>query len=533
MHFPSHKAANKTPLKKQRTLDRDSEIRGSQRLSLNEDDLASLIDKALENIGGGSMSSPISFKEGTKTRWLDTLEAFVDRNVSDIPRLGFSSSQILVKSSRTQRRALQVLTEGLYTLATLLCPDSPSVLIGLMLERRTSAQNSKRDADKVVENLIDMLFFANDRDIRTVAGSALANAIERSDLVTIMKEMLEVKSEKVRESIEIRRKEMGKDRFSTLRKAYDAIISGQSIPKKVSASHINPQKLEKAVDFIQTTLQCIPGKVRDVNFGNLVFEHMPVYSRGGLTHKVIFEQYKLNVGVDELSRRCNGVGKDAFKDLVNIMCRKGEHFSGLSTFFISLRYASIQMQAMLTRILSLPFKTNDLYNQHQLSIQTLQKEWQEIYMFLNYEYYNVHLGVNNTDSAHCCVFGIGGKCVDHQHPDVLSAPFSDCKKCSLPFQFATRTFPEYLKRLTGDLDISGEDEESNQSLKEEVESMQEAADSLFQVTRTFAAHKARAKIQFAAIKEIKKQLLLDDTLCLIVLDHKQKILPADVYEGQV
>eukprot|EP00957_Ditylum_brightwellii_P078139 5940772-Ditylum_brightwellii.AAC.1 len=46
-------------------------------------------------------------------------------------------------------------------------------------------------------------------------------------------------------------------------------------------------------------------------------------------------------------------------------------------------------------------------------------------------------------------------------------------------------------------------------------------------------HQLQANIQFSAIGKIKDQLKLDLKQILMVMDHKQKVLPMKYQEGQV
>ena len=53
-----------------------------------------------------------------------------------------------------------------------------------------------------------------------------------------------------------------------------------------------------------------------------------------------------------------------------------------------------------------------------------------------------------------------------------------------------------------------------------------------QYVRLYTAHRLRAYVQFQAIIDVKEKLLLDETLVLLVVDHKQKILDKEYREGQ-
>ena len=68
----------------------------------------------------------------------------------------------------------------------------------------------------------------------------------------------------------------------------------------------------------------------------------------------------------------------------------------------------------------------------------------------------------------------------------------------------------------------------------EVVTMKNATRTLTDNLKHYMAHRVRAKIQFVAIEKLKQWILDDiDKRIIIVLDHKQKILPMKYREGQV
>ena len=67
----------------------------------------------------------------------------------------------------------------------------------------------------------------------------------------------------------------------------------------------------------------------------------------------------------------------------------------------------------------------------------------------------------------------------------------------------------------------------------EVQTMRKCIPSLFQSVLRYASHRVRANVQFDAIAKVKEKMRFNDTMILIVLDHKQKILPQKYREGQV
>jgi hypothetical protein len=75
---------------------------------------------------------------------------------------------------------------------------------------------------------------------------------------------------------------------------------------------------------------------------------------------------------------------------------------------------------------------------------------------------------------------------------------------------------------------------ADEQLTAEIESMVRSIPTYHAIVIDYCSHQLRAKVQFWAIKEVKENWLIDDpTRMLIVIDHKQKVLPMRYREGQV
>jgi len=69
---------------------------------------------------------------------------------------------------------------------------------------------------------------------------------------------------------------------------------------------------------------------------------------------------------------------------------------------------------------------------------------------------------------------------------------------------------------------------------EELDTMFESLDTYTHIVQSYCSHRLRAKVQFNAIQAIKNKWLTADTSrMLIVMDHKQKVLPMKYRKGQV
>ena len=85
---------------------------------------------------------------------------------------------------------------------------------------------------------------------------------------------------------------------------------------------------------------------------------------------------------------------------------------------------------------------------------------------------------------------------------------------------------EVLNRCIHNVDGDGD-------LTNELQTMVEALAIMQDVVIWYMAHQLRAKVQFNAIGKVKENLKIDQKQILVVMDHKQKILPMKYWEGQV
>lgn len=111
-------------------------------------------------------------------------------------------------------------------------------------------------------------------------------------------------------------------------------------------------------------------------------------------------------------------------------------------------------------------------------------------------------------------------CTTHQNHNT-----SACKVCSNMFNFFSK-FEHTLDVVDEDQDTMIEPELTSE-LKQMRASIPDMSDSL----KHYMAHHVRAQIQFDAIKKNMNQL--HGSNCIIVMDHKQKVLPDKYREGQV
>lgn len=139
-----------------------------------------------------------------------------------------------------------------------------------------------------------------------------------------------------------------------------------------------------------------------------------------------------------------------------------------------------------------------------------------------WEYSHPHLSIENKDPVHCCCFGLGGSC---DHSPMGKHNIIGCKKCLRCFRFSEYDVQLFLKSCL----VMALTEDEITELKTMIDSIPKLQYGL----KHYLAHRMRARVQFDAINEIKNNMKNNNSEMLLVIDHKQKILPIKYREGQV
>lgn len=206
--------------------------------------------------------------------------------------------------------------------------------------------------------------------------------------------------------------------------------------------------------------------------------------------------------------------------MLKLLTKRGKTKAGLSTYYIRMRDFGATFQKMMKRIVEI----FDVDNQGGAlaKVNLLLEERSNIEQFVLWEFSNKHLQISPEDIIHCCTFALAGRC-EHQH----NASRTCCTKCANAIKFFDCTVRTFI-------------EQSNTALDKEEEHMAEfnsildATSKLSSMLRQYMSHRLRAKVLFSAIDRQKEWLKSDSqSKMLIVLDHKQKVLPMKRCEGQV
>ena len=112
------------------------------------------------------------------------------------------------------------------------------------------------------------------------------------------------------------------------------------------------------------------------------------------------------------------------------------------------------------------------------------KEWNEIQMFIMWEYSNGHLNVSDKYCCHCCLYSLGGQC-SHTHSRYSC---SNCIKC---FTFLDDTVVTFLNDIKSHIVSEYEIKE----LDYIIQSLPKFRNSITH----YMAHRLRSKVQFISI----------------------------------
>ena len=98
---------------------------------------------------------------------------------------------------------------------------------------------------------------------------------------------------------------------------------------------VKPRMIFTGIQFLQSQLPVIHGKVVDRKIYGHLFRIFPVHSSGGKSLKNLFEAYSLNF-TNTLENR---VGRKNSVALGKILCKKGEIKTGFSSYYVELHDA--------------------------------------------------------------------------------------------------------------------------------------------------------------------------------------------------
>lgn len=411
------------------------------------------------------------------------------------------------ESHRGENRIFNIVSVVVERIFKLLCGADSKLLMQKFHDSKCSPRNENANLEK---NLWALALDGN-KDIAVITASIIAGSFSRSEC-----------KEKLRKAVEehpsypninnLQLKEIGRKKYASLRKIFRDIKLGLPLPLYNYSYRVSPEKLASAVQYIQSNLQVKPGQSRSMTIGGNVLHGLPVYQRGGLSYADLHKDYK-NSFPDELV-----LGQKTFRDIAAALTKKGEAKAGLSTYYIRFRNVGRRFEEMLERTLQFEYETPLQFTEVQTRLKFVLAEWKEMCQFLDYGYSWNHLDLSSRDKSHCCTYASGGRS-NHEY-DV-----SICSKCNMSYIFFETKVVSIMKVAKSYI--------VDADFKIEIDSMLSAFHFIQKTVIWYMSHKLRAKVQFLAIAKIKGVVKTDRSCVLIVMDHKQKILPQKYREGQV
>jgi hypothetical protein len=439
------------------------------------------------------------------------------------PLNGFSGETLHDQSSRKFRRAQQLRSTIVQAIDNLLCTEGtylPHTAANQMVEvDRVNQLQALRDNTEHVALL-------GEKSVSLVANALLAGSFRRLDVESSFVARCNTTA---LATVKGSRKLIGRRKYTSLRKVFTVIQAGNSPPRQEYTYRVPPEIVIGALEYVMNALQVVPGASRNITFGDYGFRCMPVYERGGWAISKIFEGYKTSWG------REDHIGRDTFSQLTQLLTKRGESQTGLSTYYVRLKYASDVYIGMLKRLIALApiadftgkflpeneesrngWKVRDDCNQ-------LLAKWDETQQFMAYEFSEKHLNIDSVKKDHCCRFAVNKESTcthTHEH--------AHCKQCVETFNCVER-FRSLLYFI--DETCRVKNVELDKETKTELATMEKAAPFVEQHVVHYLAHRLRAKVQFTSIRRTYSEITEIDVL--IVMDHKQKVLPMMFREGQV
>ena len=318
---------------------------------------------------------------------------------------------------------------------------------------------------------------------------------------------------------------MGQKRFKSLRKSFKEFSKGNNPPDREYTFRVAPNKIISALLFLQSALQVRPGAIRSVSLAGHTFQGMPVYTRGGTSVETLYQTYSNSV--DAIDR----LGITTFIDFSKLLTARGVEKTGLSTYYVRLKYASSIYIGMIERIKQIKeltvlpgmlpptnFEVNEWLVDNDCDLLLLQ--WKNILQFLSYQYSEKNLKIDSETPCLCCRYGVSKiNLCNHEHiADNNCKNTIDALEAIVPFT-----------KLLQHLDISSRLEVEDE-VKYEIKTMERTTSIISEQIKNYMGHRMRAKVQFAAIIQVYKELTVNNAL--VVFDHKQKVLPRQHREGQ-
>jgi hypothetical protein len=285
-------------------------------------------------------------------------------------------------------------------------------------------------------------------------------------------------------------------------------MKGSDPPKIVSVTIIGHEVFLNCVEWITGTFQFLPGKIRNFRIDGQIIRNLPVFVRNGPKERC-FDMYKATLTAKQLTP----MGRDLFYRVLNALTMTGVSNAALSYYYVNHIDLVAELREMMASIA-------ERVSEHTAALRTaiedlgLKLKFATYYLKYSLQYEMVESG---TDGWLCATFALGGVC-DHTHTFDDKAPLSQVLTIDTSIH-------ELAKTLRG---IPSSQREN--VTEDEIESIDRMAELTHKEFFHYAKHLVRDWWQSKYINE--KKLALGANEAMLIIDHKQKILPKRQNEAQ-
>jgi hypothetical protein len=308
--------------------------------------------------------------------------------------------------------------------------------------------------------------------------------------------------------------EVGRRRHRTFLGLYQSLARGEEIGQRPYNYRVPQEYFERAALFLKDDLPEQPARARCVVLEGVTIGPIPILVRGGESVAKLFARYRKSLG------KAPGLGEKTFASVLSAMTTKSKSVTGLSSFYIEVLDLGDTVSDMIVHAGKAekaaeeearrgvgggaggdgdgpppPSPASERAAHHLKALEGYIN-------FLRHDYGHKHLRIHGCGGVvhHCPLHALGSKCpvVHDQH-----CPECETMHAILPALYA------YLKTTQAP-----------------------ALPEMEKMFRRYQAHKLRETWQRDHLDIIQNSLPDQADHLLLILDHKQKILPAYNRESQ-
>jgi hypothetical protein len=432
--------------------------------------------------------------------------------LSDIPQAGFPD-EYLEKASAVSRSVT-----ALRAIARVLFPGhDPLDVLCLALPPAQDGPLLRSTANLAVHG---------DPHVQMVCKALLSNSMAREEVESVLERALQVRQADVPPGALVlarpppplpqpdvqARTEMGRRRHQTFLGLYESLARGEKIGKRPYTYRGAQEYFGQAALFLKRDLPTLPARARCVVLEGVTIGPIPILVRGGESVAKLFARYR--------KAHPAGLGEKTFASLLSAMTTKSKSVTGLSSFYVEVLNLADTVDDMIVHAGKVEKEAEEEGRRGAAggargdadappppSPATQRaadhiKALEEYVNFLRHDYGHKHLQISGCGGVlhHCPLHALGSKCpvVHDQH-----CPECETMHAILPAIYA------YLKPTQAP-----------------------ALPEMEKMFRRYQAHKLRETWQRDHLDIIQERLPDQPDHLLLILDHKQKILPAYNRESQ-